>query len=170
MPATYEPIATTTLSVGASSIIFSSIPATYTDLRLVVVAFDGATDLTTFNLFARYQTAANYSQTRLIGDGSAASSNRITSTSLIHLTSATTLADNTTTPTMAELDIFNYAGSTFKTALVRTSNDQNGSGSLEYCVSLWQDTSAINELRVLAGGGMNLKAGTTATLYGILKA
>ena len=38
MPATYEPIATTTLGSAATNITFSSIPATYTDLRLVLVA------------------------------------------------------------------------------------------------------------------------------------
>jgi hypothetical protein len=37
MPATYEPIATTTLGTAAAFITFSSIPATYTDLRLVIV-------------------------------------------------------------------------------------------------------------------------------------
>jgi hypothetical protein len=36
MATTYEPIATTTLGTAAAFITFSSIPATYTDLRLVV--------------------------------------------------------------------------------------------------------------------------------------
>ena len=38
MATTYEPIATNTLGSAAANITFSSIPATYTDLRVVVVA------------------------------------------------------------------------------------------------------------------------------------
>jgi hypothetical protein len=37
MATTYEKIATTTLGTAAATFTFSSIPATYTDLRLVVV-------------------------------------------------------------------------------------------------------------------------------------
>jgi hypothetical protein len=35
MPATYEPIATTTLGTAAATITFSSIPATYSDLMQI---------------------------------------------------------------------------------------------------------------------------------------
>ena len=44
MPATYEPIATTTLGSAAASITFSSIAGTYTDLRLVMVGTTSASD------------------------------------------------------------------------------------------------------------------------------
>jgi len=37
MPATYDCIATTTLTSTASSVVFSSIPQTYTDLVVVFV-------------------------------------------------------------------------------------------------------------------------------------
>jgi hypothetical protein len=37
MPATYEPIATTTLGGAAATITFSSISSAYTDLRIVLV-------------------------------------------------------------------------------------------------------------------------------------
>ena len=172
MAATYEPIATTTLGSAGNSLTFSSIPATYTDLRLVVVAFDASNDSTTANLFFQFNTdtGSNYSSTHLRGNGSAASSTRLTNTTVMPLTYQTSLADNTTTPTMGIADIFSYAGSTYKTALILNANDQNGSGSVEAFVGLWRNTAAINEIKVFMGGGLNLKAGTTATLYGILKA
>ena len=78
---TYSTIATTTLASAAASYTFSSIPTTYTDLILVL---NGSFD--TFNN-VRFQvgngsvdTGSNYSATRLLGDGSAASSDRISNT------------------------------------------------------------------------------------------
>jgi len=74
MPATYEPIATTTLT-GGTSYTFTSIPATYTDLVLVVNA---ATASGSSNLAMQFNadTGSNYSFTRIFGNGSSASSSR----------------------------------------------------------------------------------------------
>ena len=70
MASTYEPIATTTLGSAASSITFSSIPATYTDLRLVLVHTPSAS---TGNAQMQFNsdTATNYSYTyrQRIGSG-----------------------------------------------------------------------------------------------------
>jgi hypothetical protein len=78
MPATYEPIATTTLGSAASSITFSSIPATYTDLRLSVTTADAGATATYLALQFNSDTGANYSRTRITGNGSTATSNRTT--------------------------------------------------------------------------------------------
>ena len=76
MPTTYEPIATQTLGSAAATITFSSIPATYTDLRLVLVGTSTISANPKINFNS--DTATNYSQTILSGNGSVANSARQT--------------------------------------------------------------------------------------------
>jgi len=164
MPTTYEPIATTTLGSAATGITFSSIPATYTDLRVVLV---GTTDSANSGVRFNSDTATNYSETTLQGDGSSATSTRTTSGTYIKTNG--NVAFGYTLPALMEVNIFSYAGSTFKTVLSRVSNDQNGSGATDSVVGLWRSTSAITTVYVFAAGG-SLQTGTTATLYGIKNA
>ena len=165
MAATYEKIATTTLGSAAASITFSSIAASWTDLRLVFVgvgASAGDVPAIRFNS----DTATNYSRTYLTGNGTAASSNRTTSSNRIACGDA---GDSTTIPSFNTVDIFSYTGSTYKTVLIESSEDQNGSGKVTRAVGLWRSTSAITSITVF-NPSYNLGAGYTATLYGILKA
>jgi hypothetical protein len=167
MPATYEPIATTTLGSAANSFTFSSIPSTYTDLKLIVVARVNVTNST--GLFVRFNsdTASNYSQTTLYGTGTGTGSSRFTNSSNGIFINGDSLS--TTHPAGMYMDIFSYAGSTNKTSLVFSPIDKNGSGVVEVDVGLWRNTAAINSINVRMFSG-DLAAGTTATLYGILKA
>lgn len=163
MPATYEPIATTTLGSAASSITFNSIPGTYTDLRLVIVSLNSSNNQDgklTFN----NDTATNYSTTHLYGDGSSAGTYRETTVAYMTIFSLSNIVSSGAS--MAQVDIFNYAGSTNKTALIQTANDKNGSGSVARSVGLWRSTSAITRLDLALTAG-NYNSGTTATLYGI---
>lgn len=155
-------IATTTLSSAASSITFSSIPNTYTDLRVVWAgtATGGAVD---FYLRFNSDTGTNYSGTYLYGDGSTAGSQKVTSETSARLS----FGLSSTIPTTTQIDIFSYAGSTYKTALSAFSNDYNGSGETRRSVHLWRSTSAITTV-TLSPSSSTFAAGTTATLYGIL--
>ena len=166
MASTYEPIATNTLSSAAASITFSSIPATYTDLRLVFV---GQLNTGSANLTLRFNgdTGTNYSNTNLGGDGSTAQSVGQTSTSRGYINSITSI--NATSLMLQECDIMNYAGSTYKTTISKGSADKNGSGGTEVNVMLWRNTAAITSVQVLPDGN-SLNTGTTATLYGIKNA
>ena len=165
MATTYEKIATTTLGSSNANITFSSIPSTYTDLRFVVTG----TSVTSFaTLLIRFNsdTASNYSQTRIVGSGAAASSQRETSATSIR--AALSSGFGPTEPSFISVDVFSYADSTYKTALVEASCDRNGAGSVERAVGLWQSTSAITT--ILINNANQFTTGTTATLYGILKA
>ena len=166
MPATYEPIATTTLGSAASSITFSSISSAYTDLRLVLVG----TTATSGAIYLQFNsdTGSNYSSTSLEGRGTTANSQRLSNRTKIEL-EGYWFANTSTTPFLQTVDVFSYAGSTNKTVLTTASNDQNGSGEVLRTVGLWRSTSAITRIDIVAGTP-NLATGTTATLYGILKA
>ena len=165
MATTYEPIATTTLSTTAANITFSSISSAYTDLRVVLTGT--ATAAMTPRIRFNSDTATNYSYTTIYGDGTSALSARGTSTAFISGTY--NISWSSTLPAMLTIDVFSYAGSTNKTCLNTVSADQNGSGSVERIVGLWRSTAAITTLQVYASTS-TFAAGTTATLYGILKA
>jgi len=158
-------IATTTLGSAASSITFSSIPSTYTDLRVVVVGKQsGAGNYA--GLRFNGDTATNYSITTLWGTGAGAYSARdINDTNMFYQWNGVTTS---TIPVFHTVDIFSYAGSTYKTSLFTVSQDTNGGTSVDRVVGLWRSTSAINSLTFMFNGSDTWSAGTTATLYGIL--
>lgn len=167
MPATYEPIATTTLGSAANTITFSSISSAYTDLRLVLTG-SLSSSVNGQSLYIRFNsdTGSNYSDTNLLGTGAAASS--------YNSISATYIAANgnfgPTYPAFFSLDVFSYAGSTNKTSLLTFQTDNNGGGRVYRGVGLWRSTSAITSISLIGASSFNLTADTTATLYGILKA
>ena len=163
MATTYEPIATTTLAATNSTISFSSIPATYTDLRIVaLVGSDNGNDI---RLRFNNDGGTNYSWTRLVGNGATASSGNFATQAYIELTPSVTPP---TTPTaLLIIDVFSYTGSTYKTALANVSMDKNGSGMVNRAVGLWRSTAAITSISLFNTGGGVLPIGTTATLYGI---
>ena len=161
MTATYEKIATNTLSSATTTITFSSIPATYTDLVLVVAGTftnSGSSGLLRFN----GDTASNYSSTALRGNGTTASSSRSTNKEYI--------AGNEDGSSLGQLNyiwnIINYANTTtYKTVLVRT----NDAGAFVSTSSgSWRSTSAINSVTFFTGDP-GISSGTTLNLYGILK-
>ena len=160
---TYTPIATQTLGSAAASITFSSIPGTYTDLRLVLTCTTSVAD----SVIVQYNadTATNYSAVLLTGSGTAATSTDTTSATSIRLHNVG--QTSTTVPETFSLDVFSYAGATNKTALATSATDTNGAGSVELTCGLWRSTSAITQVTLKLFGGNNFATGTIATLWGI---
>ena len=163
MASTYTPIATTTLGSNTASYTFSSIPSTYTDLVLVVVGKSDGVNAD-FGFQFNGDTSSNYSRTYLYGSGSAASSGRTTSTTLMPIFNFSNV--NTE---VNRAFIQNYSNSTtYKTALSRV-DDAASLGTVAQ-VGLWRSTSAIDSIKVLSLSSAVLTTGTSLTLYGILAA
>lgn len=168
MPATYEPIATTTLGSAANSITFSSISASYTDLKIVLNYKRSDAG----NMYAALQfnsdTGSNYSYTVVYGFGTGTGSASTASNSQMFFNNQDPA--NGTNFSIGTADIFSYAGSTFKTVLLTHSADNNGSGGVSRTVGLWRSTSAISSIVIKSWSSPNFDIGTTATLYGIKNA
>ncbi len=168
MPATYEPIASTTVGSATSSVTFNSIPSTYTDLRLV---FIGNCDTASryFTLRFNSDSSANYSMRYLTGDGSTSATSWRTGDTALYTNNYS--GSDTTKQQLITCDIFSYNESRMKTVLSQTASDKTGSGTVDAAVSLWKSTSAITSVTALymvAGG--NIAANSVISLYGIKSA
>lgn len=161
MAVTYSQIATQTLGSSASTVTFSSISGTYTDLVLISSA-QGTVSGNALTMQFNSDTGTNYSTTILRGNGTTASSTRQTSVTNMIINN---LAELPTASFGAYITNFmNYSNSTtYKTVLSRANNASTG---VDAIVGLWRSTSAITSIVIGITGG-NIASGSTFSLYGI---
>ena len=166
MPNTYVALATQTLGTAASSVTFSSISASYTDLVLITSAKNNTGAQYRLQLsFNGDRSTSVYSVTKLTGNGSTAASSRVSNATygaIIIGTIGSTNFDNAIT------HIMNYSNATtYKTVLSR-GNETAAEVNAE--AGLWRSTAAITSLTLDLEGGINFVAGSTFSLYGIANA
>jgi hypothetical protein len=161
MTATYEKIATNTVSTSVSSVTFSSIPATYTDLVLITTI--KVSTVNDIRLRFNSDTGSNYSFTYLSGNGTNTYSGRDSNITGLQI-DAYGAPDNNNNSN-AIVHIQNYSNTTtYKTALARANNAGLG---LDAVVGMWRSTSAINSIVLIPASGATISAGSIQTLYGI---
>jgi hypothetical protein len=158
MTATYDSIATQTLGSNTATVTFSSIPATYTDLVLVM-QFDKDADSGSW-FRVNNDSGSNYSTTDVRGNGTTASSGRDSSATVGRYFRG--LA-NTTANNLVIMNFMNYSNTTTYKTIISRANNANGT---EANVNLWRSTSAINEINLITSTG-TYKTGSTFSLYGI---
>ena len=164
MANTFVKIASVTVgSGGASSIDFTSIPSTYTDL-CVKMSLRG-TD-TSGDLGIKLNTSSSsFSRRVLRGNGSAASSTSGSDNYIGALEQSGYTAD---TFANGEIYIPNYAGSNYKSLSVDSVTENNATESFAFLTaSLWSNTAAITGLSLYAFSSGNIAQYSTAVLYGI---
>lgn len=170
MAATYEKIATNTISNGTTdTVTFSSISSSYTDLVLVI----NYAVSNTGNLVMRFNsdTGSNYSDTELYGTGSAAGGQRRTNGTFIDIERA--LASNSSNINQnAIINVQNYSNTTtYKTALIRSNETSGSYPGVDALIGLWRNTNAITSISIITRqSGQYFISGSTLNLYGILKA
>jgi len=175
MPATFTLISSVTVgSGGAANIEFTSIPATYTDLAVLLSVRSTRTSDYRDELFIRFNSDSgnNYSTRVLIGSGAGGGSASVASTNYIK--KGTMPSDTSTASTFGNNLIYipNYAGSNQKSVSGDQVMENNSATNyyLELEASLWTGTSAITSITFTPEVGPNFAQYSTAYLYGISNA
>lgn len=161
MAVTYEQIATTTFGSTTQNYTFSSIPQTYTDL---VLSFNGQSDGSIWNIRFNGDTASNYANSWMGANGALPYKSYDYPTNQIY-PNPQAYANMLSSGIM---NIMSYAGGGYKTVLTKCSfNNSSGSIGVQLHNGIWFNTTAINSITIAQ---VNMLAGTTLSLYGILKA
>jgi hypothetical protein len=155
---TYTPLATVTLGSSAASVTFSSIPATYRDL--IVVLNVGGTSTAQVRVQYNGDTGSNYSAVRMTGDGSTTSSGSATEASMRLSASLSTAVQ-----TALIHQIMDYSATDkHKSVLNRHSS---AATHVEATAGRWASTSALTSISFILSTGSYI-SGSRFDLYGVI--
>lgn len=156
---TYDLIATTTLSSDTSSVTISSIPNTYRD---IIISFQGeaAQYDSWLGLRMNGDSNSNY-DTLSVGNGTSV----YTSYTQTEIRSYSHL---TTNPGIYQWQVAEYARTDKNKSLFYVGGTTNGSYKTGFGGGIWKSNSAINSITVFGGGGLQMTAGSTIDIWGVL--
>lgn len=164
MPNTMTLIASYTATGAVSSIVFSSIPNTYTDLLLQVSA---RSDVNTAAVRLDFNGTAVNSSKVLYGNGASALS--VTSTTYVVIGGTVESGATGNTYSNASFYIPNYLSSNNKSVSIDGVAENNGTTAyIGLGAALWSNAAAITSITVKPNSD-NFAASSTAYLYGIKK-
>jgi hypothetical protein len=173
VPDTFIKIASVTVgSGGASSIDFTSISNTYTDLCVKYTARSTFTTFPSDAIDVRLTfngSSSGYSERMLYGTGSAAASAATSGSFLNWAGTQTNTAQTANTFSSSEIYIPNYISANNKSLSIDGVQENNGTSAASRLVaSLWSNTAAITSISLTPDYG-NFAQYSTFYLYGISK-
>jgi hypothetical protein len=172
MANTYKLISSVTVgALGATSIDFTSIPATYTDLQLVLSGRSIRADERDSIELTFNNNTANYETVAMRGDGASAGASVGYSSASIQradMPGATATANSFSN---ISFYISNYAGSTYKYVDIESVYENNTTYAFQILgVGTWSNTAAITSIKIKVEIGPTIVQYSTAYLYGISNA
>lgn len=167
--ASYESIATVTTSASQSTLSFTSIPSTFKHLQLRIHARSNrAASDTSVRIRFNSDTASNYNNHRLYGNGATASADGVANDTRVVLLTVNAAGASTASYSPYVVDIVDYASTTkFKTIRSIGGKDNNNSDGYIFLQSgAWRSTSAITTIE-LTDVISTFVDGSVISLYGI---
>ena len=167
---TYTALAKTVLSTSQSTVTFSGIVNSYTDLILLISCRSNLASIAD-NLSIRLNgsTSTVNSWTNIQVQASTVYSNRNQNFNRNYLTEAFSAA-NATANTFGSIEIYlpNYAGSNNKVFSTTGVVEDNATGTyMGLTASLWRDNTAVSSITLFPESGPNFVSGSRFDLYGI---
>ena len=167
MPNTFIKIASVTVgSGGASSIDFTSIPSTYTDLCVKLSVRTNRAGSVDDDVYIKLNGATtNFTYRYLRGNGTSVNS----SNGSVGWVAAVPCA-NATASTFGNAEVYipNYASANYKSISSDNVTENNATESYAlFQAVLWSNTAAITSVGFTSGTSNNFVQYSTATLYGI---
>ncbi len=173
MPDTFIKIASNTLTATTSSVTFSSIPQTYTDLVLKVCARDnnGSNWGGGYIRFNGDSTSGNYNGIQLFGNGSTVSTATGSgSWGTNYMLAGRANGGTSTANTFGNSEVYipNYTSTTDRKSISADDVTETNATSalMEIVAGIWVGTAAITSLEILTPGAL-FQINSTFTLYGI---
>lgn len=160
---TYTKIQSETLGSNQTSIVFTSIPQTYTDLKVSLIAGHN-TRAGGFVIYFNSDTGTNYNSSYMLGTGTSQEGSCSNNTSGIY-----NFGDlgSSTIVNLIEINVNRYTETNRhkSTSSIFASKER---GRILLNFGLWRNTSAITSMTLsFTNGTDTFASGTVATLYGI---
>jgi hypothetical protein len=152
---------------GASSIDFTSIPGTYTDL-VVLLSVRSNINITSLHdmLYLKLNGSTSITVRDLYGNGSSAASSTASGTNQISMENG--LSTTASTFTSVSIHIPNYAGSANKVFSVDSVSENNATSAFQYLTAgIYNSSSAITSVGFT--NNSTFVQYSTAYLYGLTK-
>jgi hypothetical protein len=167
MPKTYELIASAS-PTGGTTVTFSSIPQTYTDLKLII---EGKSNQTGVSYNGMRMTVNNDTSTLYWSQDVYTNAGTSVVVSTGYSNNFLTIADmaqaSQSVAAFGEADILDYTSSTkLKTLIYKMAYDQ----AVVLSAGCYPQTTAITRLDFVRDGSNTFRSGTNIKLYGIKRA
>lgn len=169
MAGNYVLLETIALTQSASTVVFDNIPQTgYSDLKIVASTRGAQSGIAEANRirFNGDTTNTNYTGKRLLGSGSAVSSDQTTTIVPGFFNNLSSSTANTFSN--SEVYIPDYLSSNSKSYSVDTVTENNATEAyMAFVAGRWSGTAAISSITFVPESGNSYVAGSTFSLYGV---